>query len=175
MIQAAATTPMIAHVERSAIPATTATATMNPASMRNRGPRITCGSYDCSSSCDSSSAAAGCSASAFSAGADETGGAETAAEIKATYCGTTAFGANGTGIFTAAQFCTLYLATCTGADAASGYTTMPSCENMYGMVTTTGHCRSYHLCNALGTDTAANRMTHCPHAIGMGGQCAATN
>jgi hypothetical protein len=34
-------------------------------------------------------------------------------------------------------------------------------------------CRSYHLCNALLTDTAANRNTHCQHSYGGGGVCPA--
>src|SRR5207244_8786440 len=54
-IQAAATTSMTHHGPRRAIPATTATAMMNPASIKNREPTtVTGGSYGCWSFRDSS-------------------------------------------------------------------------------------------------------------------------
>ena len=74
---------------------------------------------------------------------------------------------NGTGVFTAEDFCTLYLATCTGTDAAAGYTTRASCEQMFGAVTTQAHCRSYHLCNADAQTAAATITMHCGHATGI--------
>ena len=54
MIHAPATTAMIHQVLSCSIPAITATAMMNPASIRNREPTTgTRGSYGCWSSCDS--------------------------------------------------------------------------------------------------------------------------
>jgi hypothetical protein len=32
------------------------------------------------------------------------------------------------------------------------------------------NCRSHHLCNAFMKDMAT-KVTHCPHAVGMGGYC----
>ena len=58
-------------------------------------------------------------------------------------------------------------ATCTGTDAAPGYTTRPSCENMFAAVTTQAHCRSYHLCNAEMATVAAMITAHCGHATGI--------
>ena len=98
------------------------------------------------------------------AGTGGGGGMNTAAQVEA-MCSTAPLGMNGTGVFTAEDFCTLYLDTCTGANAAAGYTARASCEQMFGAVTTQAHCRSYHLCNAAGTGGPA---THCPHATGMG-------
>src|SRR6186997_2226866 len=87
MIQAPATTAMIDQVLSRSTPATTATAMMNPASIRNREPTTgTGGSYGCCSSCDSfegaepsgraSSASAGSSAALGGAGFAALGFAE---------------------------------------------------------------------------------------------------
>jgi len=65
---AAAITNTIHTVLSFATPATTATAMMNPASTRNRGPTTgTAGSYGCCSSCDSSAASASSDSSSASA------------------------------------------------------------------------------------------------------------
>jgi hypothetical protein len=76
----------------------------------------------------------------------------------------------------AADFCTLLLDGCSGVSGftlPAAYANMGMCVSNYGMLTATGtgatqQCRSYHLCNALG---AGPKTTHCPHAVGMMGQC----
>lgn len=69
---------------------------------------------------------------------------------------------SGTGKFTPAEFCALYLSTCTAP--AADYNTMEKCLDRWAMVTTNAHCRTYHLCNAA---VAGPATTHCPHAVGM--------
>ena len=69
----------------------------------------------------------------------------------------------GNGTFTPAEFCALYLDTCT--TPASDYNTLAKCMTAWAAVTTNAHCRTYHLCNAA---TAGPAATHCPHATGTG-------
>src|SRR5437762_2675958 len=76
------------------------------------------------------SAGTGGGAGGTAGGAGGAGGMSTLAEVTA-MCTTAPLATAGTGVFTAQDFCTLYLATCTGADAAPGYTTRASCENMF--------------------------------------------
>jgi hypothetical protein len=79
---------------------------------------------------------------------------------------------NGTGVFTAAEFCALYVDTCADQSPPTAYQSETTCLVAWAAVMTAGgtqpHCRTYHLCNAQqqGMDAA-----HCPHATGMGGFC----
>jgi hypothetical protein len=71
---------------------------------------------------------------------------------------------------TAAEFCQLYLETCTGvSNPAGGYTTLTDCETAYARFSfeSTRECRSYHLCNSASYDTP-NVVVHCMHAVGIG-------
>jgi hypothetical protein len=70
----------------------------------------------------------------------------------------------------AADYCTLLFSGCTGtAGFTNIYADMAACTAGYpGLSETLRMCRSYHLCNALG---AGPKATHCPHAVGMNGQC----
>ena len=82
----------------------------------------------------------------------------------------TAYNTNGgTGIFTAAEFCALYIDTCADQSPPTGYTTETLCLASWTTVMTTGgtqpHCRTYHLCNAQAA--AGNDVTHCKHSTGM--------
>jgi hypothetical protein len=65
----------------------------------------------------------------------------------------------------AANFCTIFLATCGAAHV--GYSNETACEATYGALTATKPmrqmCQSYHLCNAVSSHDTA---THCPHAAG---------
>ena len=78
----------------------------------------------------------------------------------------------------AVDYCTLLLegacATAPSGTFTVPYANMGACTSAYTPLSdTVKMCRSYHLCNALGTNTEANRTLHCPHSVGMGGQCAA--
>ena len=59
---------------------------------------------------------------------------------------------------------------CTGVSGFTNpYANMGACVAATGypsLSESTRMCRSYHLCNAL--SSAANKMTHCPHAVGVG-------
>jgi hypothetical protein len=70
---------------------------------------------------------------------------------------------------TAAEFCQLYLETCTGAASPPNtYATEAECERAYDGLTfeTTRQCRSYHLCNSAAYDPK-NDVLHCRHTIGL--------
>jgi hypothetical protein len=76
----------------------------------------------------------------------------------------------GGGIFSASDFCTLYLATCQGVKDA--LTDMTSCLASYNAAASLPsgdmqHCRSNHVCNAAVFYPEAFVM-HCGHAIGIG-------
>jgi hypothetical protein len=71
---------------------------------------------------------------------------------------------------TAAQYCAIYLATCTGANMPDGgLTTEQSCETAFNnlMAEATRECRSDHVCNAAVYFTAAVAL-HCGHSVGVG-------
>lgn len=69
---------------------------------------------------------------------------------------------------TAAEFCEVYMQTCSGSKAPPGsYITQAECEEAYSglMFDSTRECRSYHLCNSASYDTS-NGLLHCGHAFG---------
>ena len=74
------------------------------------------------------------------------------------------------GIFPPSDFCTLYLATCTGTN--NGYGSTTDCLNGYMASSALSdgdqqHCRSYHVCNASIFDPSRVSL-HCGHAAGVG-------
>src|SRR5436190_1257037 len=103
------------------------------------------------------------------AGGGGTGGAATLAELKNTCATSPPFmSMDAAGVFTAADFCTLYNGICMGTDAATGYMTREMCLATYGALSADKlHCRSYHICNASNSSTATAITTHCGHASGM--------
>jgi hypothetical protein len=108
-------------------------------------------------------------ASAGGAGGGAAGGAGGSSGVAAlmAMCLTAPFGASGTGMYSTADFCTLYELVC-GATT----THITTCAESYdaAMSLPSGdqrHCRSYHLCNA--ASTAAG--VHCQHAIGLMNVC----
>jgi hypothetical protein len=76
---------------------------------------------------------------------------------------------------TAAEFCEVYMQTCTGSKAPPGsYITQAECEAAFTGLSfdSTRECRSYHLCNSAAYDSG-NGLLHCGHAVGING-CADT-
>ena len=84
-------------------------------------------------------------------------------------CPTNPLRAQESPAMTAAEFCQLYLQTCTGAASPpNSYATEAECERAYDNFAfeTTRECRSYHLCNSAVYDTK-NVALHCRHSIGL--------
>jgi hypothetical protein len=82
-------------------------------------------------------------------------------------CTTAAFGLDGTGMYSTADFCAFYESVC-GATS----THISNCTASYNaaMSLPSGdqrHCRSYHLCIAASTATEL----HCQHTIGLMNVC----
>jgi hypothetical protein len=103
-------------------------------------------------------------------GAGGAAGASALGQAKSKCMSDTAYNTSGgAGIFTAAEFCALYIDTCADQSPPTGYTTETLCLASWTTVMTTGgtqpHCRTYHLCNAQAQ--AGNDVTHCKHATGM--------
>ncbi|HEY7370970.1 MAG TPA: hypothetical protein VIF57_02245, partial [Polyangia bacterium] len=111
----------------------------------------------------------GTGGSGGAAGSGGAGGAQTLAQLQDTCKNSAPFmSMDGTGVFSAADFCTLYTALCTGSDAATGYKTVTECQNTYGALSQDKlHCRSYHVCNVSNSTNATMVTTHCGHASGM--------
>jgi hypothetical protein len=82
-----------------------------------------------------------------------------------TVCPTAPYGMDGTAAFSAADFCTLYAATC--SPPATGYTDPTACATSYAQAGAEAHCRTYQLCAAANT-AAGSASTHCPFAVGNG-------
>ena len=93
----------------------------------------------------------------------------------ATLCPSTPMRSATSTALTAAEFCQLYLETCSGvSNPPGGYTTLTDCETAWARFTfeTTRECRSYHLCNSASYDKT-NVVVHCMHAMGIS-MCADT-
>jgi hypothetical protein len=73
-------------------------------------------------------------------------------------CNEPGYRPGGNAMFSDMDFCTHYLATCTGG-------MMSACTAYNSLSMTLKHCRSEHLCNAV--LTPAQVSTHCGHAAGM--------
>jgi hypothetical protein len=70
---------------------------------------------------------------------------------------------------TPAEFCQIYMQTCTGTKAPpNSYITEAECESAYTglMFESTRECRSYHICNSASYDTS-NGLLHCRHSVGL--------
>lgn len=70
---------------------------------------------------------------------------------------------------TPAEFCQVYMQTCSGANAPpNSPITEPECESEYMglMFDSTRECRSYHVCNAASYDSGMP-LLHCRHAFGL--------
>jgi hypothetical protein len=70
---------------------------------------------------------------------------------------------------TPAEFCQIYMKTCTGTKAPPGsYITEAECESAYTglMFESTRECRSYHVCNSASYDTG-QALLHCRHSFGL--------
>jgi len=112
-------------------------------------------------------AAGGSTGGAGGTGAGGAGGAGGSIAALKAMCTTAAFGADGTGMYSTADFCAFYESVC-GATS----THISNCTASYNaaMSLPSGdqrHCRSYHLCNAANTATEL----HCQHAIGLMNVC----
>jgi len=115
----------------------------------------------------SGGAAGGSTGGAGGTGAGGAGGAGGSIAALKAMCTTAAFGADGTGMYSTADFCAFYESVC-GATS----THISNCTASYNaaMSLPSGdqrHCRSYHLCNAANTATEL----HCQHAIGLMNVC----
>jgi hypothetical protein len=72
---------------------------------------------------------------------------------------------------TAAEFCEVFMQTCTGSKAPPvSYITQAECEAAFTglMFESTRECRSYHVCNSAAYDTSQG-LLHCGHAVGVNG------
>ena len=85
---------------------------------------------------------------------------------------------SGTDKLSAPVFCANLFAYCSNISGLTLPSTEKACEDLYTQ-SNQEHCRSYHMCwgvEGITMDGGVGKPSvHCPHTIGMGGVCTATD